>query len=259
MKVIKEKRYIAALNREAVLYIALPDNYQESDQYYPVLYMHDGQNVFYEEDAFIGKTWGVQEAYQKDTKLPKMIIVALSSASGELRLHEYGPYPFDQEALDEFELDSIGGGGNNYVDYLVNELKPEIDQTYRTLKEPEYTAMMGASMGGVISLYAGLKYSHVFGLIASLSGSYFVSKAAFIEEIKRADLSSIKKIYIDTGDAEVAGGDEEDYVMSNLDIFEALKEKLPNQQLEFQVISDGKHTEVDWAKRFPNIIKTLFL
>ncbi len=258
MQIIKEKRTIAALQREAVLYIGLPKDYYQSDQAYPVLYMHDGQNVFFEEDAFINKTWRVKEAFEDNDDLPDMIIVALSSAMGEARLDEYGPFPFDQEVLAEFNLDSSGGGGKRYIDYLVHELKPEIDKTYRTLQDARHTAIMGASMGGVISLYAGLKYPEVFALIASLSGSYFVSMPAFIKTIKQADIASLVKVYLDTGDAEVAGGDEEDYVMSNLAIFEALKEKLSNQQLEFQVISEGKHTEVDWAKRFPKIIRTLF-
>ena len=258
MRVIKEERFIAALNREAKLYIGLPDDYDKTSSHYPVLYMHDGQNVFFESDAFVGKTWEVKEAFEDHQDLPDLIVVALSSADGDERLNEYGPYSFGQAALEEFDLTDIGGKGKQYIDYLVNELKPEIDERFRTKKAADVTAIMGASMGGVISLYAGLVYPNIFGLIASLSGSYFVSKEAFINEIAKANIDMLKKVYMDTGDAEVAGGDEEDYVMSNLDVFEALKEKLPNQRLEFQVISGGKHTETDWAKRFPNIVRTLY-
>ena len=258
MKVIKEKRFIAALNRNAYLYIGLPNDYEQTNQSYPVLYMHDGQNVFFESDAFIGKTWEVKEAYESDSSLPKLIIVALSSAEGDERLNEYGPFAFDTEFLSETGNQNFGGQGDKYLKYLVNELKPEIDRTYRTINDPNLTSIMGASMGGVISLYAALKYPDTFRLVASLSGSFFVSQRPIIELIKKTSLKDIQKIYMDTGDAEDTSGEEVYYIVSNLEIFETLKKKISNQKLEFQLISEGKHSEVDWAKRFPKIIKTLY-
>ena len=257
MKVIKEERFIKELNRNAYLYIGLPHSY-DSKKAYPVMYMHDGHNLFFKEDAFIQETWQIKEAFLNDSTLPEVIIVGLSCAQGVERLNEYGPFEFDDSISLDFGQGPYGGKGDIYLDYLVNILKPEIDHRFNTLKEAHQTAMMGASMGGVISLYAAIKYPHVFGLIASLSGSYFVSLKAFINAINKADLSSVKKIYLDTGDDENGIAEPYDYIESNMEIYEALKTKLSKERLEFQIISGGKHNEKAWAKRFPNILKTLF-
>jgi predicted alpha/beta superfamily hydrolase len=214
--------------------------------------MHDGQNVFFKEDAAYSMTWEVTKHFEEDASLPQVIVVALSAAKGTDRLDEYGPYEFT------FDERTHGGKGDIYVSYLVNELKPYIDDTYRTKSDAKHTAIMGASMGGYISLYAAIKYPDVFARTASLSGSFFLAKKQFITQLKDSDLSSLEKVYIDTGDDEVAGGNQEDYVFSNMDVYNYLRTVLPPNKLMFNVIAGGKHNEKAWSKRFSDVLKFLF-
>ncbi|MFW6320117.1 MAG: alpha/beta hydrolase [Bacillota bacterium] len=252
MDVTKNTLWINTLGRHADLYIGLPKDYETSDRSYPVLYMHDGQNVFNKQDSAYNMTWEVANHFEADTSLPEVIIVALSSAKGTNRLDEYGPYAFT------FNKATHGGKGDSYVDYLVNELKPYIDATYRTKPEAKHTAIMGASMGGYISLYAATKFPNVFARTASLSGSFFLEKTRLISHLKASTLSLLEKVYIDTGDDEVAGGTQEDYVFSNMDVYNYLRTVLPPNKLMFNVVAGGKHNENAWSKRFPDVLKFLF-
>jgi predicted alpha/beta superfamily hydrolase len=252
MDVTKRTLWVDTLNRYAELYIGLPKDYDTSQDAYPVLYMHDGQNVFFEADAAYNMSWKVAKHFAEYGDLTKMIVVALSSANGTDRLDEYGPYPFT------YDDKTYGGKGDIYASYLVNELKPYIDETYRTKSEAEHTAIMGASMGGYISLYIASKYPEVFQRVASLSGSFFLAKNRFINHLKASDIAGLKKVYVDTGDDEVAGGNQEDYVFSNMDIYTYLRTILPQNKLMFDVVAGGKHNEKAWSKRFPDVIKFLF-
>ncbi len=251
MNLIKKMIQIDTLDREAALYVSLPASYNETDKRYPTVYMLDGQNVFLANDAFQGETWGIMEAYEDHDDLPEVIFVALSSAPGDKRLDEYGPFPFTNYR-------HAGGKAETTLDYLIEELKPTIDTQYRTMPEPEYTAIAGASMGGVFALYATLRRPDAFGMAASLSGAFFVSEADFLALIEGSDLTDVKRVYVDTGDEEEGGGSPEDYLMSNLRIHEALKDKLPQERLAFRIIESGRHFETDWAMRFPDVLRTLF-
>lgn len=253
MNLIKKQFYVEQLDRMARLYIGLPDDYDLSDKRYPVLYMHDGQNVFLTNDAFMGVTWGMLECFEKSTH-PEIIVVALDSAEGDERLNEYGPFPFDVSK----EFSDFGGKGDQYLDYIVHDLKPTIDAQYRTLSDPLNTGIMGASMGGVISLYAGLKFPKVFGKVASLSGSYFVSFDAFLEVIDQAKPNKLHYVYIDTGTEEEAGGTPKDYLHVNKVVYEQLKAKMDEDKLEYLEIEGGRHTESDWANRLRDILLRMF-
>jgi predicted alpha/beta superfamily hydrolase len=217
--------------------------------------MHDGHNVFDQADSFLGVTWNIIEAYVKDKSLPEIIVVGLECAPGLYRLDEYSPFEFSIEHAFERQ---VGGKGEIYLEYIVNELKPMIDTKYRTLKAANDTAMMGSSMGGVISTYAAVKYPHVFSRIASLSGAFYVCFDKMIESIKCANLENIKKFYLDVGDSEVEGGKDSYFVQVNNILYLLLKDKINSNYLKFQMIEGAKHNEAEWAKRLPNILKYLF-
>lgn len=252
----KETIWIESLNRYAKLYVGLPDNYEDSDQVYPVLYMHDGHNLFDPNDSYTGKTWEVLKAYETFHDLPNIIIVGLECANGVERLNEYGPFPF---TYDGFEFSKRPGGkADQYLEFLVNELKPMIDKKCRTNRDQENTGIMGSSMGGVVSLYAAVKYPDVFGRIGSVSGAFYVSIEPIINALKEAELSNVVKLYMDTGTDEIGGGNEKDYITSNDDVYNVLKEQLPKERLTYKIIKGGKHSEHDWAKRFPDILRELW-
>lgn len=250
MKVIKETMYVDQLKRHVTMYVGLPDNYETENKDYPVLYMHDAQNVFLKEDSSYGMCWRVIETYAQDDTLPDIIIVGLDSAKNGRRLDEYCPYTFT------YQDKSYGGQANRYLSYIVNDLKPNIDKIYRTKKA--VNAMMGASMGGNISLYAAMTYPNIFNRVASLSGAFHAAKDQLLDELKKRDLSTLSKVYLDTGDEEVAGGGPEDYLLANHDVYEIISQTLPPNKVQFRIITGGKHNEDYWAKRFPDVVKYLF-
>lgn len=152
------------------LSIWLPPGYATSQQRYRVLYMHDGQNLFDPATAYGGKTWGVAETL---AALPRDVIV-VGIWNTHLRGREYFPQkvfdllPPDQQA----NAIAMHGGAplsDAYLAFIVTELKPYIDRTYRTRAGPADTSMAGSSMGGLISLYAMAEYPKVFGQVACLS------------------------------------------------------------------------------------------
>jgi alpha-glucosidase len=140
---------IDQLNRKRRIWIYLPDGYSSTRTRYPVLYMHDGQNVFDIISSYAGE-WGVDECI--DTMMRKCIVVGIDHG-GDKRLNEYCPYDFTLQGFGG--SNSVNKGeGDQYVDFLVRTLKPYIDKQYRTLKNKNNTFIAGSSMGGLISMYA---------------------------------------------------------------------------------------------------------
>ena len=131
------------------LYIYTPKGYEGSEERYPVLYMFDGHNVFYDSHATYGKSWGMKEHLEK-SKLPLILVGVECNPEGDNRMSEYAPWDIVWKGKRLFE-----GRGKLTMDFFVDELKPRIDREYRTLPDREHTLIAGSSMGGLMSLYAG--------------------------------------------------------------------------------------------------------
>lgn len=144
------------------VYVYVPDALAaDPDARYPVLYMFDGHNVFFDQDATYGKSWGMKE-YMDQTQTPLIIVaVECNHAPNNARLSEYSPFTFQEE-----NLGRIRGRGKWTMEWLVQELKPMIDAQYPTLPQREATFIAGSSMGGLMSLYALVAYNHVFSRAA---------------------------------------------------------------------------------------------
>jgi alpha-glucosidase len=153
---------IPQLDRKRTIRLYLPPNYS-SGELFPVIYMHDGQNLFDNATSFAGE-WKVDEILDSlyTYRGFSAIVVGIYNDEKE-RINEYSPWKNDSLG--------IGGDGDKYVKFIVNTLKPFIDRHYRTLSGRENTAIMGSSMGGLISLYAALEYPEVFGNAAIFSPS----------------------------------------------------------------------------------------
>ncbi|HEY8570154.1 alpha/beta hydrolase [Microbulbifer sp.] len=144
-----------SLQRARTYRIYLPSGYEESDRRYPVLYMHDGQNLFDDATSYVGE-WGVDESLNQLAQTCGLEVIVVGIDHGDkLRMTELNPY--DNERFGS-------GEGNAYVDFLVKELKPRIDREYRTLADRDHTAIMGSSMGGLISNHAINRYPDIFGM-----------------------------------------------------------------------------------------------
>lgn len=164
VSILTDSFYMPQLNRYRRIWLYLPPDYATSGTDYPVLYMHDGQNVFDANTSFAGE-WEVDETlnYLHQNGDPGIIVVAIDNGQAQ-RIDEYGPW----------NNPSYGGGnGAAYIDFIAQTLKPYIDANYRTLPGRETTGLMGSSLGGLISAYGGIRYQNTFGRIGALSPSYW--------------------------------------------------------------------------------------
>ena len=185
----------------------LPPDYFTSQNHrrYPVLYLHDGQNVFDPATSFIGVDWGVDETMTRliaGKKIRPTIVVAIWNTTN--RLAEYMPQrPLELDAaadLDErFKPARQHPLGDAYLRYLVTELKPAIDARYRTLPDRAHTFIMGSSMGGLISLHAICEYPRIFGGAACLSTAWPVVNGIVVKQLKNLPSPRTHKIYFDYG------------------------------------------------------------
>ncbi|MBK8444334.1 MAG: T9SS type A sorting domain-containing protein [Sphingobacteriales bacterium] len=245
VSIIAEDFYIPQLNRYRRIWIYLPADYTtDLNRHYPVLYMHDGQNVFDAATSFAGE-WEVDETLtQMEQNGEATAIVVAIDNGGTNRLAEYTPYPHS----------SYGGGdGDKYIQFIVNTLKPYIDDHYRTLPQRENTALMGSSLGGLISFYAAIKYPEVFGKAGVFSPSFWFSDNIF-------QLADTAQHNLDTRIFMLCGGNEgdEDMVPDMQQMYQLLQSKGYGNEAQSIVKADGQHSEWFWAREFEGAFKFLF-
>ena len=240
------------------LHIYLPEGYGESDERYPVMYFFDGHNLFSNEDATYGKSWGLREFLTGWEK--KLIVVGVEcSHEGASRLTEYCPYHFTKGFLGE-----INGTGDATLRWMVEELKPMIDAEYRTMPFRECTAIGGSSMGGLMSLYAAVRYNRWFSKAACLSSTIGPCMEDFRADIARCDISADTRVYLSWG-SEEGGGSKMYPRKDNNDIMTARNSELAgllaargaNTRLYGQ--PGGRHCEADWEKQVPLFMNFLWL
>lgn len=247
------------LNRTMKVFIMLPNSYTKSEKHYPVLYMHDGQNLFDEKLSYTGETWGVAEAYENHLDLPEVIIVGIETEDDRTDLLVPFEFNFKDIGMSEYGTEPVGGMTDKYINFITKELKPHIDKTYRTFKSPKNTAMMGSSFGGVCTTYAALTQATNFSRFACVSNAYYVIQKEMETLAKNASLTKIKKLYLDTGTKETSTDiSSEHYVSSNTDMYNILKEKINDSKIRFEIIEGAVHNEQAWRDRFPEIINFLF-
>jgi predicted alpha/beta superfamily hydrolase len=226
--------FIPQLNRTRRVWIYLPADYSASKKKYPVLYMHDGQNVFDDLTSFAGE-WNVDETLDSIGKHSEEMIVIAIDHGGSKRINEYCPY--DMEKFGE-------GEGDKYVDFLVKTLKPFIDKNYRTLKNKQNTFIAGSSMGGLISMYAILKYPRLFGGAGIFSPAFSVGPKIYDDiEGKGAKVNS--KIYF------YCGAEEGETMVPDTERAFSEMRKVSKSKMVCIIRKDGKHSESVWKEEFP--------
>ena len=242
VRVIDTAFFIPQLNRKRRVWIYLPLSYNSSTKKYPVLYMHDGQNVFDDATSFSGE-WGVDEALDTlGLKYKECIVVGIDNG-GDKRLNEYCPYDFNLGGIAANNRSNVGEGGK-YVDFLAKTLKPYIDKKYRTLKDSKNTFMAGSSVGGLISMYALLKYPKVFGGAGVFSPAFWVGPKIF-DDIKTKGKKVNAKIYFYASDEE-----GESMVPMTLRAFNEMHRVSKSKMCEV-IRAGGKHNEQRWRIEFP--------
>lgn len=235
------------LNRKRRIWIYLPKNYAASSKSYPVLYMQDGQNLFNEQTAAFGE-WGVDECLDTLQKQPgKECIVVGIDNGGDKRMNEYAPYSFTMGNQ------NIVAEGKQYVDFLVQTLKPYIDAKFKTMKGKEYTYIAGSSMGGLISLYAVLQYPQVFGAAGIFSPSLWTSNEVFIDADK-FNATDMHRFYLYGGGKENSATIN---MVNDVNKLEAILKKKAAYQIRTSIAPLGEHNEQNWRREFALFYKWL--
>ena len=250
---IEKEFYIEKLKRKRTVMIYLPDDYQNSQKSYPVLYINDGQNAFFDESSYIGQSWGFLE-HVKRLKL-EIIMVAIPCNFEEFkREDEYGPFKLSKRVVYQ-EMGvrrSMGGEGKQFLKFIKDDVKRYIDNTYRTIKDD--CAMVGSSMGALFSLYALLEYPSIFSKVALLSTPFWLYQKEYQKMINKGDFSKTKVVYQDLGGQE--GQDNDKYYQSNLVMKSLLENKINNYH--FRYFEDDDHSEYSWYQRVPIFLELFY-
>lgn len=235
--------------QERRAYLYLPSSYEEDlDRHYPVLYMFDGHNVFFDEDATYGKSWGMKE-YMDHTQT-ELIIAAVecNHSPDHGRLKEYSPFTFQDSSFGR-----IVGKGKKTMEWLVHSFKKEIDRNYRTLPDRQHTFIAGSSMGGLMSLYAIMEYNRFFSRAAALSPSVWANSERILTMIKRAKIAPDTVVYMDYGSRELPYHPVMAKQLEKVTTL-LLRKKV---MLDFRIVPGGNHSEASWEKQIPFFMKTL--
>jgi len=236
VKIMDTAFYIPQLKRTRRIWIYLPPDYATSKKSYGVLYMHDGQNLFDNATSYSGE-WGVDEYLDSIFKKGKKEVIVVGIDNGlNKRMNEYNSWEFQ----------NIGKGeGDQYVDFLVKTLKPFIDKHYRTLKNKANTFIAGSSMGGLISLYAVLKYPQVYGGAGIFSPAFWT--ASGIDSTVIADAKKVNsRLFF------YAGGKEGDSMVPDMKRIEKEIEERSASTIKEKIDEDAHHNEAAWRKYFPD-------
>lgn len=232
------------LDRSRAIRLYLPPNYDESKSDYPVLYMHDGQNLFDDATSFVGE-WGVDEIldqlYEKQGF--ELIVVGIDNGQAK-RMSELSPWENAQYGKAE---------GKEYMKFIVDVVKPYIDKNYRTKPDRGHTAIMGSSMGGLISHYAIYQYPEVFGKAGIYSPSYWYARGAF-EIVEEKPMRKDARLYFFVGQKE---GEMMVNPMNEM-VDLVLEKGHPSKNLQSIIDPNGEHNEKTWRSDFENAVLWLF-
>ena len=241
-------------NRRDIL-VYLPRGYRRlSRRRYPVLYLHDGQNVFDAATSFSGTEWGVDETAErliKENLIEPLIVVAIANM-GEQRIHEYAPTRGVIDARAKRKKRSKGLA-REYGHFLMDELKPYIDRKYRTNPDAEFTGLGGSSLGGLVTLAIGILYPHAFRRLMVMSPSIWWDDFAIYRLVDSIEQKPPLKIWLDTGTAEP--GWEQARELLNRLIEKGWKFQKDLQYMELQ---GAEHSEAAWAARVEPALRFLF-
>jgi predicted alpha/beta superfamily hydrolase len=245
------------LQNARTIMVYLPPGYDDAlDERYPVLYMHDGNNIFDAKTSATGVEWGLDETAERlitQGRIARVIIVGIFNTPQ--RTKEYAPFK-DRE---------FGGGlGDAYLEFIVATLKPHIDKTYRTLPAREHTGLAGSSLGGLVSLYGLFKRPEVFGFAGVVSPALWWAKRKILKFVQDAPTPRPIRLWLDMGTEEgEAAGPLVEYKKGPTDCRRLLKTLVhkgyeEGRDVHYEEVEGGRHHELDWAARVDRMLVYLF-
>lgn len=226
------KLEIKRLKRQRTLHIYLPPSYWAARKKFPVIYMQDGQTSFIKEAENPNESWYADSLVNLMPADKQCIIVAIQSGITSARMQEYNPYLGNDDAA-------------IYAAYVAKDVKTYIDTTFRTLSDAKHTAIVGSSMGGLISTYMAAKYSNVFGIAGIFSPAYWYATPVY-EDIAKQPVNPKSKFFFAYGDDE---SNESEYVTKMTALL--LQKKINKKNIPTPyVVKGGKHDERQWRLDF---------
>ncbi|MFN7326085.1 MAG: alpha/beta hydrolase-fold protein [Chitinophagales bacterium] len=246
VSIVSSNYFIPELSRTRRIWIYLPPSYGiNPGRRYPVLYMQDGQNLF-DPNAIDTGDWMIDESMDEMAQdgIGECIIVGIDHG-GVHRINEYAPW-----------INPIYGGGEgvSYVNFIVNTLKPYIDNNYLTVPGREHTGIMGSAMGGLISMYALIEHQHVFSKAGIFSPSFWFNGFKTVEHIlSKGKLTDVRVYFL-------AGGQEPPYITNDMEaaVEAMLAAGFSLNEINVQTPSNGQASEWFWAQEFPTAYQWLF-
>ena len=231
-----------------VLVYLPPGYHDEPARRYPVLYLHDGQNLFDDATAF-SREWGVDETAERliaEGAIEPLIIVALYNA-GDRRIAEYTPtrdarHPTSGQAMRHGRM-------------LVEELKPLIDATYRTRPDPASTGLGGSSLGGLVTLFLGLVYPGMFRRLAVISPSVWWDDRFLVRRVRALSHKPPLRLWLSVGTEEGEGVVEDAELLRDALVDRGWRE---GEDLRFTRVEGGRHDEADWAAIVEPVLRALY-
>lgn len=241
------------------IWVYLPPHYEFSGKSYPVLYMYDAQNLFDRRSTAFGQEWNVDESLQElyyEENHSGLIVVAVDNSNR--RACEYNVFPEDPHPY----CADGSASGQSLNEAIVQELKPWVDQRYRTRAEREYTAVMGSSMGGQMALALGLRYPDIVSRVFALSPSYqnqLRNPFRMPDWIRFLNPAANLAVYQDMGDAEVIRELNAPTLIANMRAVQSALQNLgfAPEQNEAAVFVGAVHNEKAWSARFKNLARRL--
>ncbi len=244
--VMDEDFYMPQFDRYRRIWLYLPPNYDSVEDHFPVLYMHDGQNLFDAATSFAGE-WEVDETLNQMYEEGKIVPIVVGIDNGGVdRIDEYTPWPNQQYG---------GGDGDLYAQFIVETLKPYIDENYRTITDRVQTGVMGSSLGGLISHYIAIKYQDVFGLSGIFSPSYWFNDSIYDFTYATGKQHEMR-LYIMGGTAESPTLVQEMEMM--VDTLDAIGIG-GDDYVKLKAVPGGQHNEQLWREEFGEAYEWLFL
>jgi predicted alpha/beta superfamily hydrolase len=247
VSILSSNFFIPQLNRSRRIWIYLPPDYQtETDKHYPVLYMHDGQNLFDATTSFSGE-WEVDESLTDlwtNENDYGCIVVGIDNG-GVHRIAELTPWANAQYG---------GGDGSLYIDFIVETLKPYVDDNYRTFSDRNSTAIGGSSLGGLISYYGLFNRPEVFSKALVFSPSFWFNLNELNNFNNNIDFTEDYRLVL------LGGQNEGGSMAANINAVESflLENNFPESELLKQIDADGAHSEWYWRREFPDAYQWLF-
>lgn len=242
--ILSEDFQIPQLNRNRRIWLYLPPDYETTSKTYPVLYMQDGQNLFDANTSFSGE-WEVDESLNTlfENGDQGVIVIGIDNGGGH-RIDEYSPWVNNQYG---------GGEGDEYVDFIVETLKPYVDGNFRTKSDRNNTGIMGSSLGGLISFYAAVEHQDVFSKAGIFSPSFWFSDQVYTH-VQTTGKQYDMKFYLLGGEQESAS------LVQELEAMETTLHNAGFGSEEVLVVThpDGQHSEWYWRREFPDAYAWLF-